>query len=268
MSRYRELKIDNSYTKKEKEFYQTFPYHKALTKYDYTFNKYQGEDPDWVAENACDPQYQRLSDTFQTIKEFIGENLPRIKKIGCIPRRSECYFMRHGQTIIRIITKNQNDKSFRTRGVVLQQMRDYLNDLPYFIQDTKGWDSRIYTYSFHIGEYIIDQIKNNPNLDIILNINSIEIYKTEQGRRLIDDKIPIRSEIYHRIRVYLKFQPSNTHFCGLTAEINYTNQQKNFIYRPYDPKLTFKWEERYDQCQQPQIHPLENLLFGEKLKLN
>ena len=108
-------------------------------------------------------------------------------------------------------------------------MRDYLNDLPYFIPYTKGWDNRTYTYKFHIGEYIINQIRNNPNLDIIFDIKNMKIYKrTEQGRKLLDNKIPIRKEIYCEIRLYFKYQPSKTHFCGITTE-------KNLIYRPYDP---------------------------------
>ena len=41
MSRYREIKISNDHTKEEKEFFNTFPYHKPFTKYDYTFNQYQ-----------------------------------------------------------------------------------------------------------------------------------------------------------------------------------------------------------------------------------
>lgn len=256
MNRYRELKIDNSYTQKEKEFYQTFPYQKHLTKYDYTFNQYQREDLDWLAENACNPEYQHQSDTFQTIKEFIEENLPEINRIGCIPRMRKGY----GQTIIKIIIFDQT-KLFKTRGVVLQQMRDYLNDLPYFISYTKGWDNHTYSYKFHIEEYIIDQIRNNPNLDIIIDIKNIKIYRTEQGRRLLNNKIPIRREIYYKIKLYLKYHPSKTHFCGITTE-------KNLIYQPYNPELTFKWEERYDQCQQTQIHPLETLLFGEKLKID
>lgn len=267
MSRYRELKIDNSYTEKEKEFYQTFPYQRSITKYDYTFNQYQREDLDWLAENACEVEYQHLSDTFQTIKEFIEKNLPKIKRIECIPRRRD-YFSGYGQTIIKIIALNQT-KSFKTRGVVLQQMRDYLNDLPYFMPYTR-WDNRTYTYKFHIEEYIIDQIRNNPNLDITINTKNIKIYKFEQSRgySLLDNIIPIRQEIYHKIKSYLKYQSSKTHFCGITTEKDYVDRQKNLIYQPYDPELTFEWEERYDQCQQTQIHPLENLLFGEKLKLN
>ena len=38
MSRYREIKISDDHTKEEKEFFQTFPYHKPFTKYDYTKN--------------------------------------------------------------------------------------------------------------------------------------------------------------------------------------------------------------------------------------
>ena len=41
MSRYREIKISNDHTKEEKEFFQTFPFHKSLTEHDYTFNQYQ-----------------------------------------------------------------------------------------------------------------------------------------------------------------------------------------------------------------------------------
>ena len=41
MSRYREIKISNDHTKEEKEFFQTFPFHKSLTERDYTFNQYQ-----------------------------------------------------------------------------------------------------------------------------------------------------------------------------------------------------------------------------------
>jgi hypothetical protein len=271
MSQYRELKINNSYTTKEKEFYQTFPYQKALTKYDYTFNKYQREDLDWLAENACSPEYQHQSDTFQTIKEFIEENLPIMERIGCIPRKREFHLSGYGQTIIKIILLDQTEL-FQTRGVVLQQMRDYLNDLPYFIPYEKGWDNRSYVYKFHIEEYIIDQIRNNPNLNISINMKNIKIYRIEQGRRLLDHKVPIRQEIYQKIKSYLKYQPSKTHFCGIITEKRFTYQriiiEKNLIYQPYDSKLTFTWEERYDQCQQIQTHPLENLLFGEKLKLN
>ena len=86
MSRYREIKISDDHTKEEKEFFNTFPYHKPFTKYDYTFNQYQKEDPDWLAENACSPKYQQRSDTFQKIKRFIEGNLPEITYIGCIPR--------------------------------------------------------------------------------------------------------------------------------------------------------------------------------------
>jgi len=46
MSRYREIKISNDHTKEEKEFFQTFPFHKSLTEHDYTFNQYQKEDLD------------------------------------------------------------------------------------------------------------------------------------------------------------------------------------------------------------------------------
>ena len=86
MSRYREIKISNDHTKEEKEFFQTFPFHKSLTERDYTFNQYQKEDSDWLAENACSPKYQQRSDTFQKIKRFIEENLSEITYIGCIPR--------------------------------------------------------------------------------------------------------------------------------------------------------------------------------------
>ena len=60
MSRYREIKISNDHTKGEKEFFQTFPYHKPFTKYDYTFNQYQKEDQDWLTESACSPEYQHF----------------------------------------------------------------------------------------------------------------------------------------------------------------------------------------------------------------
>ena len=88
MSRYYEIKISNDYTEKEKEFFHTFPYHKNFTKYDYTFNKYQREDQDWLAESACSPEYQHFSITFQEIKEFIERNVLKISKIACIPRNT------------------------------------------------------------------------------------------------------------------------------------------------------------------------------------
>ena len=71
MSRYCEIKISNDHTKEEKEFFQTFPFHKSLTERDYTFNQYQKEDPDWLAENACSPKYQQQSDTFQKLKDLL-----------------------------------------------------------------------------------------------------------------------------------------------------------------------------------------------------
>ena len=40
------------------------------------------------------------------------------------------------QTIIKIMVLDQAEL-FKTRGVVLQQMRDYLNNLPYFKLYTK-----------------------------------------------------------------------------------------------------------------------------------
>src|SRR5688500_7935314 len=129
MSRYREMRIDNYFTKEEKEFYQTFPYQKPYTQYDYTFNKYQREDLDWLAENACSPEHQQPSDTYQTIKEFIEAYLLKIKSIECIPRMAKCYFSKRGQTTIKILIFDTS-RLFKTRGVVLQQIRDYLNDLP------------------------------------------------------------------------------------------------------------------------------------------
>ena len=70
-------------------------------------------------------------------------------------------FSGQGQTIIKIMVLDQAEL-FKTRGVVLQQMRDYLNDLPYFKPYTKSWDNpnRIYTYKFKIDKYIIDQMIN------------------------------------------------------------------------------------------------------------
>ena len=81
MSQYHKIKISNQYTKEEKEFFETFPYYKPFNKYNYTFNKYQREDQDWLTENACDPELQCFNETFQTIKEFIEANLLRIFKI-------------------------------------------------------------------------------------------------------------------------------------------------------------------------------------------
>ena len=36
-----------------------------------------------------------------------------------------------------------------------------------------NWDDE---YKFYIDEYIIDQIRNNPNLDITINTKNIYIY--------------------------------------------------------------------------------------------
>src|ERR1043165_6583614 len=246
MSQYREIKITKDYfTKKEKEFFETFPYHRPLTKYDYTFNKYQKEDLDWLAEKACSPKYQQQSIPFQTIKEFIEENLPEIIYIGCIPRMIAKHFNGQEQTIIKIVISDQTEL-FKTRGVVLQQMRDYLNDLPYFIPYTREWDipNRVYTYKFKIDEYIIDQIRNNPNLDIKINTKNIRIYIIRQGRRMLDNIIPIHIGIYRKIELYLKINSSKTHFCGITIEIDLIDNQQNLIYQPYNPELTFEWEER------------------------
>ena len=271
MSQYREIKITKDYfTKKEKEFFETFPYHRPLTKYDYTFNKYQKEDLDWLAENACSPKYQQQSIPFQTIKEFIEEYLTEIIYIGCIPRMIAKHFNGQEQTIIKIVISDQTEL-FKTRGVVLQQMRDYLNDLPYFIPYTKGWDipNRIYTYKFKIDKYIIDQIKNNPNLDMTISTKNIRLYKMdEQGyTHSLYNVIPIHFGIYQKIELYLKYCSSKTHFCGITTEIFY-DQQSNIIYQPYNPELTFEWEKRYDQCQQIQTHLSETFHFGERLKID
>src|SRR3989440_5850110 len=215
MSRYREIKISNDHTKGEKEFFQTFPYHKPFTKYDYTFNQYQKEDQDWLTESACSPEYQHFSDTFQKIKRFIEENLPEITYIGCIPRMVAKGFSGRGQTIIKIMVLNQAEL-FKTRGVVLQQMRDYLNDLPYFKPYTKGWDNpnRIYTYKFKIDKYIIDQIKNNPNLDMTIITKNIRLYRFDEQYYTYSlyNVIPIHFGIYQKIKLYLKYHLSKTHF--------------------------------------------------------
>jgi len=270
MSRYREIKISNDHTKGEKEFFQTFPYHKPFTKYDYTFNQYQKEDQDWLTESACSPEYQHFSDTFQKIKRFIEENLPEITYIGCIPRMVAKGFSGRGQTIIKIMVLDQAEL-FKTRGVVLQQMRDYLNDLPYFKLYTKSWDNpnRIYTYKFKIDKYIIDQIKNNPNLDMTITTKNIRLYRFDEQyyTHSLYNVIPIHFGIYQKIKLYLKYHPSKTHFCGITPEI-FFDQQKNLIYQRDDPESIFEWVERYDQCQQTQTHLSETLHFGEKLKID
>jgi len=112
MSRYREIKISNDHTKGEKEFFQTFPYHKPFTKYDYTFNQYQKEDQDWLTESACSPEYQHFSDTFQLIKEFIERNLLKVSKIVCFPRKT------YRQTMIKVVVSGQ-PRLFKTRAIVL-----------------------------------------------------------------------------------------------------------------------------------------------------
>ena len=262
MSRYREIKISNDHTKEEKEFFNTFPYYKPFTKYDYTFNQYQKEDQDWLTESACSPEYQHFSDTFQSIKKFIERNLLKVSKIVCFPRNT------YRQTMIEVVVSGQL-RLFETRAIVLQQIRDYLDNLPYFIPyiriEKYDWNDE---YKFHIDEYIIDQIRNNPNLDITINTEAIIIYITKQSRRLPNNRIPIHFGIYQKIESYLKNQPSKTHFCGITTEINFVDRQKDLIYQPYNPELTFEWEERYDQCQQTQTHLSETLHFGEKLKID
>src|ERR1043165_8541029 len=109
MSRYFQIKISSEHTEKQKEFFETFPYYKPFTKYDYTFNKYQREDQDWLAENACSPEYQHLSSTFQTVKEFIETKILEISRIVCIPRNT------YRQTKIKVITSN-SIKMFYTRA--------------------------------------------------------------------------------------------------------------------------------------------------------
>ena len=249
MSRYYQIKISSEHTEKQKEFFETFPYHKPFTKYDYTFNKYQKGDQDWLTENACEPKYQHLSSTFQTVKEFIEANILGLSRIVCIPRNT------YIQTRIKVVTLC-SPRIFYTRAIVLQQMREYLDNLPYFkpyniMSERYNWDDE---YKFYIDEYIIDQIRNNPNLDIKINTKNIRIYIIKQGRRLLDNIIPIHIGIYRKIELYLKINSSKTHFCGITTEIDLIDNQQNLIYQPYDPELTFEWEERYDQCQQTQTH--------------
>jgi len=108
MSRYHEIKISNDHTEEEKEFFNTFPYHKPFTKYDYTFNQYQKEDQDWLTESACSPEYQHFSDTFQPIKEFIERNLLKVSKIVCFPRNT------YRQTMIKVVVSDQL-RLFKTR---------------------------------------------------------------------------------------------------------------------------------------------------------
>ena len=128
-----------------------------------------------------------------------------------------------------------------------------------------NWDDE---YKFYINKYIIDQIRNNPNLNITINTKNIRIYIIKQGRRLLDNIIPIHIGIYRKIELYLKINSSKTHFCGITTEIDLIDNQQNLIYQPYDPELTFEWEERYDQCQQTQTHLSETFHFGERLKID
>jgi hypothetical protein len=112
MSRYYQIKISSEHTEKQKEFFETFPFHKPFTKYDYTFNKYQKGDQDWLTENACSPKHQHLSSTFQIVKEFIEANILGLSRIVCIPRNT------YRQIKIKVITPN-SIKMFHTRAIVL-----------------------------------------------------------------------------------------------------------------------------------------------------
>ena len=58
-------------------------------------------------------------------------------------------FSGRGQTIIKIMVLDQAEL-FKTRGVVLQQMRDYLNDLLYFKLYTKSWDNPNRVYMLYL----------------------------------------------------------------------------------------------------------------------
>lgn len=229
MNKYRQIRITEDHTDQQKEFYRIFPYQRPIKPQDYTLSKYLKKDQDWLEEKGCSPEYQDESTTFEYLISFIEADIITIQDINCIPNTV-------GRTIIEInYTSKQRNKYFFTRRVVLQKLRDYLDNLPYF-EKTKGTRRDIlYCYKFQIEKYIINQKRNNPNLEIII----------DKGRIKINGKIritKITQELQHKIKSYFKYQPNKTHYCGI-------NIGNNFIYQPYNSNQKIEWKERYDQCQ-------------------
>ena len=167
MDKYKQIRTTEDHTNQQKEFYQAFPYQQPIQPQDYTVNKELKEDQDWLAEKGCSPEYKKESTTFEDLIAFIELNEPVIREINCIPKMV-------GRTVIRInyIFKGRNER-FLVRKVVLQKLRDYLNNLPYYEQ-TKGEDDILYSYKYipNKGKRKKINIKNRPNKTHYYGINT------------------------------------------------------------------------------------------------